>query len=207
MVNINKNKYNFSYTGFSLRIPEMLKMAESLYYDESFDHIEELGGGKEATAKKFRNEINKRLKLLTNEQLELFVKGGFTSQTQIGFLSICKAHGFIRDFMIEIIREKYLLFDNILTNGDYISFFRTKLENHSEMVKLKDKSTQKIQQVTFKILEQAGIINNINDKMIQPQLLEEDVIKLIVNENSNWLKIFMVSDLDINNWVEKYGKH
>lgn len=207
MAPMNKNKYNFSYTGFSLRIPEMLKMAKSIYHKSDFDYINELGNGKATTAKKFRNEINKRLKTLTDEQLEVFVNGGLTAQTQIGFLAICKVHGYIRDLMIELIREKYLLFDTIITDGDYISFFRQKAEHHPEMATLTEKTANKIQQVTLRILEQAGIINNPKDKIIQPILLEEDVIRSVVNDNSSWLKIFMVSDMDIENWEKQYGRH
>ena len=207
MATMKKNNYNFSYTGFSLRIPEMLKMAKSIYYNMDFDYIQELGSGKETTAKKFRSEIGKRLKALTNDQLEVFVNGTLQSQTQIGFLSICKVHGFIRDLMIEIIREKYLLFDDILTNGDYISFFRSKSNEHPEVAKLKERSAKKIQQVTYRILEQAEILNNTKDKFIQPILIDEEVIKTIISDNPNWLKIFMASDTDINNWIKKYGKH
>ena len=49
----------------------------------------------------------------------------------------------------------------------------------------------------FRILEQAGIINNPVDKQIQPQILQQDVINATVRDDPAWLKIFMMSDKDI----------
>jgi len=49
----------------------------------------------------------------------------------------------------------------------------------------------------FHILEQAGIIDNPKDKRIQPQLLSPTVVKAIVADDRNLLKIFMFSDRDI----------
>ena len=49
----------------------------------------------------------------------------------------------------------------------------------------------------FHILEQAGIINNPIDKIIQPQILQQDVIWAIVKDDPAWLKIFMMPDKDI----------
>lgn len=49
----------------------------------------------------------------------------------------------------------------------------------------------------FRILEQAGVINNAVEKTIQPQILQQDVINAIVKEDPVWLKIFMLSDRDI----------
>ena len=60
---------------------------------------------------------------------------------------------------------------------------------------------KKVRQVTLKILEQAGIIDDINLKQIQPQILSEKVVQAIAHQDSQWLKIFFMSDLDIENTV------
>ena len=49
----------------------------------------------------------------------------------------------------------------------------------------------------FRILEQVGIINNAVDKVIQPQIVQPDVIRAIVRDDPAWLKIFLMSDMDI----------
>jgi hypothetical protein len=65
------------------------------------------------------------------------------------------------------------------------------------METLTDLTEKKIKQVTFKILEQSGIINNIKKREIQPQFLNKDLIRVLVEDNPLWLKVLLVSDRDI----------
>lgn len=192
------DKYNFSFTGFSLRVNDMIKYAVAINEGQTVEMVD-FGEGNRNSGQRRLVEIKKRLAQLTDKELELFISGDFITQKQIAFLSICKSHAFIRDFAIEVLREKLLVFDYQITEGDYISFYRRKSEFHPEMEKLTEITQNKIKQVIFKILEQAGIIDNIKNRMIQPQLLDAAVIKAIASDNKNWLKVFFMSDIDIQN--------
>ena len=196
---IKTDKYNFSFTASSLRLNEMVQVAGSMINKSNVDLVQELGGGKNATGKRMLIEFKKRLATLTQDQLLLLVKGDYPTKKQIAFLSVCKSQMFIRDFVLEVLREKILLFDYQITEGDYTSFYRRKFENNPEMEKLSELTVHKVKQVIFKILEQAGIIDSVKNKMIQPQLLDANIIKVITSENKNWLKIFFMSDMDIEN--------
>lgn len=191
--------YNFSYTGFSLRINETCKVANAIFNNEDFDAVEEIGGGKTSTTKKFLNEINKRLATLTDSQLSFLVNGDLVTQKQVAFLSVCKVHHFIRDFVVEVLREKILVFDYEITQGDYLSFLRSKSDLHPEMDTLTDNTLYKIKQVAFRIFEEAGIINNAKEKIIQPQILDDKLVSSLVDDNKSLLTLFLWSDLDIEN--------
>ena len=56
---------------------------------------------------------------------------------------------------------------------------------------------RKIKQVTFKVLEQAGLINDIKSRIIQPQIINYNLINALIQDNPNWLKVLLVSDMDI----------
>jgi response regulator RpfG family c-di-GMP phosphodiesterase len=191
-------KYNFSFTGFSLRVNEMTKVAEAINEGLPIETAD-FGNGNRNTGHRKLAEIKKRLNKLTDKEVHLFISGDFIIQKQIAFLSVCKSHKFIRDFVVEVLREKLLVFDYQLSEGDYISFYRRKSELHPEMEKLTEITAYKIKQVTFKILEQAGIIDNIKTKVIQPQLLDTSVTNTIAFDNKEWLKVFFMSDMDIEN--------
>lgn len=193
-------KYDFGFTGFSLRINDTVKVAIAQSQHLEFDAVQEIGNGKTSSTKKFLNEINKRLKSLTQEQIHLLIHGDLNTQRQVAFLAMCKVHGFIRDFVVEVLREKVLVFDYEISEGEYLSFFRQKLEEHPKMNKFSEVTHKKIRQVLFKTLEEAGIIDNIKNKEIQPQLLDNELIQVICKEDKEWLKIFFVSDLDIKNY-------
>jgi hypothetical protein len=197
---IGANKYDFSFTASSLRLSKLRLVAEHQINGEVTDYINDLGGGKSSTGKRMLAEFNKRLNFLSETEKNLLIKADLTTQKQLAFLSVCKTHAFIRDFVVDVLREKVLVFDYEITEGEYITFFRRKSDVHPEMDDLTDITQNKVRQVTFKILEQAGMIDNIKTKNIQPQLLDSQLIKAIISDDSQWLKVFLMSDLDIENY-------
>ena len=193
------DRYKFSFTTSSLRLTEMVLVAKQLKEGFELDITNDLGGGKSATGKKMFSELNKRVAQLNSQETEILINGDLVSQKQMAFLAVCKSYDFIRDFTVEVLREKLLVFDYEITDGDYISFYRRKTDSHPEMEERTEITQKKIRRVIFKVLEQAGIINDIKAKTIQPQLLDNRVIEAIVSDDSTWLKVFLMSDLDITN--------
>jgi hypothetical protein len=194
---IESEKYGFSFTASSLRLNEMILVASAIAENRKLDYINELGGGKSTTGKRMLVEFERRISNLTPRQADILINGDFLSQKQIAFVCVCKTYLFIRDFVVEVLREKILVFDYQITEGDYISFYRRKLDLHPEMDKITELTEKKIKQVTFKILEQAGVIDSIKSKVIQPQIIDKKVMDAIALENPNWLKVLFMSDMDI----------
>ena len=188
-------KYEFSLTGSSLRVNEMILFATK-YINEG---LLEFKSDKGTTNKRMVSEFKKRIDNLTVNQQELLLNSNFSNQKQLAFLSACKTYSLLRDFVIEVVREKYLIMDFNLSDTDYISFIRRKEINHDELANLTVQTQAKVKQVIFKILEQAGIINNVRDKEIQLQLLGGSTKKSIIEDNPEWLKVFLLSDMDIQN--------
>ena len=188
-------KYEFSLTGSSLRVNEMILFATK-YINEG---LLEFKSDKGTTNKRMVSEFKKRIDNLTVNQQELLLNSNFSNQKQLAFLSACKTYSLLRDFVIEVVREKFLIMDFNLTETDYISFIRRKEINHDELANLTDQTQAKVKQVIFKILEQAGIIDNVRDKEIQLQILGASTKKSIIEDNPEWLKVFLLSDMDIQN--------
>lgn len=196
---LEESKYNFGFTAASLRLSDFVLVAKHNREGIDFDYVNILGSGKTTTGKRMFNEYSKRLATLTREQIDVLLNGTLSSQKQVAFLAVCKTNGFIRDFTIEVVREKMLLFDYQISEGEFFTFLRRKTESHPELESVTENTTNKIRQVTFKILEQAGIIDSVKNKIIQPQLIEPDVVSVIANDNKEWLKVLLMSDSDINN--------
>lgn len=194
---VKTTKYDFSFTASSLRLKEMILVAKALNENKEVDYINDLGNGKSSTGKRMLSEFKKRFSHLTKEQVQVLLNSDLVSQKQMTLLSVCKSYGFIREFIIEVVREKLLVYDYEINDGDYISFYRRKHDLHDEMDTITELTEKKIKQVTFKILEQAGLINDIKSRIIQPQIIDFNLMKSIVNDNPNWLKVLLVSDADI----------
>ncbi len=196
-------KYILSFTAASLRLNEMVKVAKAAQKDNISDLslVREnrvvFNSVKKRTSDREFREIRKRLEKLTDEQKDILIHGDLNSQKQIAFLAVCKHYAFIRDFTIEVIRDNVLVFDYQLNESDYNSFINSKVLLHPELDEFSESTRKKAKQVMYRIMEQAGIINNAIDKTIQPQILQQDVINAIVKEDPVWLKIFMMPDKDI----------
>jgi len=197
------SKYILSFTAASLRLNEMVKVALAAEYNGTPDLnvVKEsgvvFGSVKNRTTDREFREIRKRLEKLNPEQKNILIHGDLVSQKQIAFLAVCKHYAFIRDFTIEVVRDKVLVFDYQLHESDYNSFINSKILLHPELEEFSESTRKKAKQVMFRILEQAGVINNAVEKTIQPQILQQDVINAIVKEDPVWLKIFMMSERDI----------
>jgi hypothetical protein len=196
-----EKKYRLSFTAASLRLPEMVELARS-YLNEEINNIEKelviRGRNARTTDREFR-EIKFRIDTLTPNQLNILANGDAPAQKQIALLGMCKLYSFIRDFVVEVMRAKALVFDYQMTEGEYITFYRRKSDIHPELEDLADSTAKKIKQVTFKILEQTGLLDSVDNKTIVPQLLDRRVIKAVVEDDPEWLKIYLLSDSDIAN--------
>lgn len=196
-----EKKYRLSFIAASLRVPEMAEMAR-MCLNEGLENITKetlLKGRSSKTAVRELTELKIRIGTLTEQQLSLLAQGDVLAQKQLSLLAVCKAYAFIRDFVVEVVREKALVFDYQMTGGEYATFLRRKTEERPELEAVSESTMYKIKQVTFKMLEQAGIIDSVKSKRINPQIVDEQVIKAVVEDDPEWLKIYLLSDMEVAN--------
>ena len=199
----DSSKYILSFTAASLRLNEMVKVAKAAYEGGTSElkAVKESGvvfnSVKTRTSDREFREIKKRLEKLTPEQIHILMHGDLISQKQIAFLAVCKRYTFIRDFVVDVIRDKVLVFDYKINVSDFKSFINGKVQLHPELEEFSDSTLRKAEQVMFHILEQAGFINNAVERIIQPQMLQPEFINSVVMDDPTWLKVFMMPDRDI----------
>lgn len=199
----SKNKYSLSFTAASLRLSDFIKFAD---YFENFEGEiratkvnadEVLGTGNKKSNQRIVAELARRYNALTTEQKGLMTRGSFDAKKQISYLAIAKSNQFIRDFIIEIVREKALVYDLKLDDSDFNIFINRKIPTHQELEVFKESTMYKAKQTLFKILADAGIIDSTSSRQLQSQWLSEEVKMIIVKDNPEWLKLFLLDDLEI----------
>ncbi len=188
-------KYGMSYTACSLVPSETIKVAQ-VYLEEgdwkktsqyAFDN-NVLQYRTENALKRTLSEIVSRLKVLPEDALNLLVSGAPNEQLQILWFTACVRYQFIYDFAIEVIREKYNLMQNELTQLDYDAFFNSKLNWHEELDKLTENTRYKLRQILFKMLREVEIIDTNN--CIMTTFVSPRVQEIIKNYDMNYLNIF-----------------
>jgi len=207
---VHKTKYTFSFTGASALIAETLVIAEEYNRLKDWKAVEKslldnnlLNKVKQATFKREFSEIKKRLSLLTEDQLQLMIQGSLDDAKAMILLSLVKAYSFLRDFIVEVIRNKYLLFDTVVSEIDYIKFVNTKSLSHKELNAITEVTAKKVKQVIFKLLEQVGLITQAKNGSILKPILNSKVIDVIVDDDPALLNAFLFSNEEIKSLLQK----
>lgn len=207
---INTKKYSFSFTGASALISETLVIAKEYHKLNDWNTVQislsdnnHLNKVKQGTFKREFSEIKKRLSLLTPDQLQLMIQGSYEEAKFMILLSLVKAYPYLFDFIIEVLLNKYLLFDRTLLNSDYTRFVNSKSLQHPELEKITEITSKKVKQVVFKLLEQVGLITNIKNGIILKPFLSSQITRVILNDDPVYLSAFLYSNEEIKVLIEK----
>ena len=204
-------KYKLSFSSGGLLIPESIKVMEVYGRLGDWDKVREecldhnlLQKQTLASSQRMLREIRFRLSGLTDQERAFLLSSGYEDQTHLLYLGVCKYYKFIRDFILEVIRNKILTFDTILSRVDYDRFVDYKMESHPELAALSESSSIKLRTVIWRMLGEVGLLESTKTGIIIPFMLSEELIRVIVDDNPEWLKVFLLSDRDIERLVMKY---
>ncbi len=119
-------------------------------------------------------EIISRLKTLQDHQLALLVEATHREQGHLLWMAVCRRYRFIRDFTVEVIRERYLTLKTDLSHADFDAFFEGKAPGHPELDRIRPSTRNKLRQILFKMLREADLLtadHGINPAMPSPRVL------------------------------------
>ena len=126
------------------------------------------------TLKRVCREVISRLKTLSIDELHFLVEANPQEQGYLLWLATCRRYRFIADFAIEVLRERYITLKTDVNHEDFDSFFNRKSEWHAELDAIQPTTRNKLRQVLFRILREAGLLasnNIINAAILSPELL------------------------------------
>ncbi len=141
-----------------------------------------------SSTKRIFREISLRLKSLSNEEREFFIKSNYLDQSILIWISICRTYKFIGDFASMIISEKFSSYQLEIEYSDFNYFFEKQQVLHEELRTLKDSTRKKLRQVIFRIMKDLNIISK--DKEITP-LLPSLELKEVTKSTRKDLKLFL----------------
>ena len=198
--------YNTAFIGASVLLNEMHIVA-SLYRElKDWDKVKKqvfenrlLQTRTEATAVRYFSELKARITGLSDKQIDIITNGSIEEQKQMIWWSICKAYTFIKEFAIEIIRGKFVLFDYAISHVDFIQFFDEKTVIDPSLAGLKDSTKKKQEQIIFRMLREASILDKNNN--IIPSLLSERIIEALKPDKPESFLVFPVTETDLRRYI------
>lgn len=115
------------------------------------------------------NEIHKRLKLLSADQIDVMGRDYTQDVRQLIWIAICKQYAFIGEFALEVLASAWAARRYAITYDDYGYFFNAKAEWHPELDQVSDKTRSNARQMLFQIMRQCELLNESNELI--PQML------------------------------------
>jgi hypothetical protein len=103
-------------------------------------------------------EICSRLTQLGREELRLLVHGTRHDQAALLWLALCRRYAFIRDFAIEVLRERHLGGRRRVGPEDFEAFFNRKADWHPELEAMSANTRKRLRGTLFQMMRQAGLL-------------------------------------------------
>ena len=141
-----------------------------------------------SSLKRIFREISLRLKSLSQQEQEFFIRSNYLDQSILIWIAICRTYKFIGDFSSMIITEKFNSYQSELNYNDFNYFYEQQKVFHEELNSLKDSTRKKLRQVIFRIMKDLNIISNTNE--ITP-LFPSIELKKVANSTKKDLKLFL----------------
>lgn len=195
--------YKLSFTAGSLLTAESVVLATLYLEEKDWERVKSralvenhLQTRTQSSAKRTIREVCYRLSVLTDDELHLLIEGSPQERSCIVWVAICRYYRLIAEFTVEVVREKFLSMITNLEEEDFDFFFNKKAEWHDELDELKPVTRDKIKQVVFRMLREAGIISP--EHKIVPALITPHFVDVISGKNRQDLLFFPIYEHQLN---------
>lgn len=149
---------------------------------------------KQSSVTRTVREIANRLEVLTAEEIIILCHGDHHDHLSILWLALCRGYRFIGEFAAELVSERYLSFRTLLTYEDFDTFFATKAEWEPELQDIKDTTREKLRQILFRLMREAGILGQ--DDQIRRALLSTRFSDMLQESDPSELRFFPGAEFD-----------
>ena len=129
-----------------------------------------------------------RLELLSDGELEIVSEGTSTERGHLMWTAACRKYALIGEFAEEVLRERFLTLAGTVSYEDYDSFYRAKAMWHDELDDVTGSSYQKLRQVLFKMMVEAGLLTKQGH--IEPALLSPRVADCLDQHTPSDIRFF-----------------
>jgi hypothetical protein len=153
--------------------------------------------------KRIFSEIKKRVMNLTTLEMNYLCNASMEDIKILTFISCLKTYRLIYEFVLEVLREKYLMFDYSIEPSDYISFIESKEVSSIKLSNISEATSYKLQQVMFLILSDVGLIESTKNHYITKPIVSDSVIKIVLLDDPILLSALLMNNDDIDYYKKR----
>lgn len=202
MTNASDRPYRMSFTTGGLFLNESVEVAQLHRDSEPWRNTAKraLEQGTTALPKSASNtrslrEITNRLRTLTEQELRFLCEhADRTDQQALLWLAACRAYRFVGEFAQEVVRDRYLSYQMDLPLSAFDIALENKAEWDASIASLSTSTRNKLRQILFRIMREAGILSQ--DNRIQASILSTQLKQMINDNNPGELAYFPSTSVD-----------
>ena len=115
---------------------------------------------KSKSMRRAAREIANRLEALSLDEIEFLVReADRQEQAQLLWLGICRHYRIIREFVTEVVRERFLSYQLDLDSARFNTFFESKAEWDDWLASISRATQMRARQVLFRTMREVGLID------------------------------------------------
>ncbi len=151
-----------------------------------------------SSSRRYFREIRHRLSCAHDWEVDLLTSDvSFEEEITVILAITARYYRFLRDFIIEVVRHKWLGKDTQLKEYDFDSFFEGKVPNHEELTEISDTTRKKLKQVALRMLREGNLLAR-NKRDIQKLFIPASLLRRYTDsQDFETLQIFLLSDREI----------
>ena len=145
---------------------------------------------KTGSVKRVNSPIFRRLEVLNEEMLSDFVYSDIENSKYILLYSIMKTDKLVRDFVLEVYKDKLFMRKEYIERFDIDNWYEEKCILSQTLKQRTESTSAKLKQVIMKILQDSGLVVKEKErfKIIRPLLKEKFVNQLEANGDIEYAK-------------------
>lgn len=196
MTAADQREYKMSFSTGGLFLNESLEVARLHVEGEPWENtiLRAMDEGatslpKSASNRRSLREISNRLLTLTADERSFFLdEADRTDKQALLWIATCRAYRFVREFAVEVVRERYLSYQLELPLESFDTLLAAKAEWDEGLAGLSRPTQLKLRQIMFRMMREAGIISE--DRRIQTAILSTYLKNMIEEKNPGELAVF-----------------
>ena len=143
-----------------------------------------------SSVKRVNAPIFRRLKVMSKEMLEEFVCSDIETSKYILLYAIMKTDKLVRDFVIEVYKDKLYMRKEYIEKFDIDNWYEEKCILSRTLKERTESTAAKLKQVIMKILQDSGLVIKEKDRyrIIRPLLKEKFIAMLEKNGDIEYAK-------------------
>lgn len=200
------NTYSMSFTTGGLFQQESVDFAQHYLDIRDWNKLSEKVASQnllqmrtQSSSTRIARELISRLELLSDSELKGLASASSRDQGYILWVAVCRRYLFIAEFAQEVIRQRYTRLQPDLERTDFDMFFDRKADWHTELDRLSSSTRQKLRQVLFRILREAGIVSN--NLQIQSPIWSAQVLEILKLDGAQSFQFFPIFESDLERFA------